>query len=496
MSGIDPIQVSPLIACIATGIIAMLLDAFASRRAAAWFGGLGLLVATGLAVWQSFTATERIGDLVLLGGGVSAAWSIMAFTAALAVIGGIPDLSARKGGGGMVVLITLATAASMVLSCSVDLLLTLIALETIAVAGYALVVAGRTARSAEAGMKYVIQGALATGLFMAGLAIHVGVTAGGTELRSVLVGMPQNTLPSTVATVFILAAFAFKLGAAPFHSWAPDAFETAPPSAGAFMASTPKIGALLGLIVLFAAVVEPVAKDIPTLSSLVLFATLAVGSILVGNLAGLRQQSYLRMLGYSGVAQVGYALVGVATGSNALAAVVLLISVYAVAAVGAFTFAQFVAARRPGWDGSIAGMAGIGKQYPFAGVCLAVVMLSLTGIPLTAGFWGKLYVFTYAVGAGLEWLVLVAVLGSVVSFGYYGAVLRSAFFEDAPVVPAEESTGESDADESAASDEVDAGIATAPTLLALALCALAIVVVGVLPFLSGLTPFLEFFAFA
>jgi len=496
VSGIDPVVISPLLACIATGIVAMLVDAFATKRAAAWLGGVGLLVAAGLGVWQSFTATERIGDLLLLGGGISAAWSIMAFTAALAIIGGIPDLSTRKGGGGMVTLMALATAAAMVLSSSVDLILTLIALETVAVAGYALVVAGRTARSVEAGMKYVIQGALATGLFMAGFAIHVGVTGGGTELRSILVGMPQNVLPTTVATVFILAAFAFKLGAVPFHSWAPDAFETAPPSAGAFMASTPKIGALLGLIVLFAAIVEPVApKQVPTLSYVVLFSTLAVASIFVGNLAGLRQESYLRMLGYSGIAQVGYALVGVATGSGALAAVIMLISVYAVAAVGAFTFAQFVAAKRPDWDGSVAGMAGIGKQFPIAGVCLAIVMLSLTGIPLTAGFWGKLYVFTYAVGAGLEWLVLIAVLGSVVSFGYYGAVLRSAFFEDSPVESATQSAIDELASQPTA-EETGADTSVAPTMLALAACALVVVIIGILPFFSGLTPFLDFFSLA
>jgi len=481
---------SPIFVCVLSGVIAMLVDAFGSRRAAALSGALLLGCAGVLALWQSTSDAVRVLPVLLGGGGFAATWSVIAFTAAFSVLGGTNDLSARRGGGGVAALIGLASAGSMLLAGSVDLLFSLIALETIAVCSYAIVVAGGTGRSAEAGMKYVVQGALATGLFLAGMAIHVAVTGGATEFGPIYAGMAEVALPATAATVFLLAAYAFKLGAVPFHSWAPDAFETAPPAGGAFMASAPKIGAMLGLTLLFGLLVEPFAiQEVPTLSHVIMFGAIAAGSILVGNLAGLRQSSYLRMLGYSGVAQIGYALVGSAAGSEAIPAVLLLVSVYAVAAVGAFLYAQFVRAVRPAWDGSIAGMAGIGKEYPLLGIALAVLMLSLTGIPLTAGFWGKYQVFTFAVQAGLEWLVLLGVLGSVVSFGYYGAVMRSAFFEDAP----ESDSAPLEAEEA---EEVGESVSAPdiPAAAAIVMCALAIIIVGLLPLAVGMTPLLEFFS--
>jgi len=478
---------SPIFVSVLAGVVAMLVDAFGSRRAAALSSAALLAGAGGLAAWQSTVDAAPVLPVLLGGGGFAAAWAVIALTAALSVLGGTNDLATRKGGGGIAALIGLASAGSMLLAGSVDLLFSLIALETIAVCSYAIVVAGGTDRSAEAGMKYVVQGALATGLFLAGMAIHVAVTGGATEYGPIYAGVLEVAMPATAATVFLLSAYAFKLGAVPFHSWAPDAFETAPPAGGAFMASGPKIGAMLGVMVLFGLLVEPFAvQKLPTLSHVIMFGAIAAGSILVGNLAGLRQTSYLRMLGYSGVAQIGYALVGSTAGAGAIPAVLLLVSAYAVAAVGVFLYAQFVRAVRPAWDGTVAGMAGIGKEYPLLGVALAVLMLSLTGIPLTAGFWGKYQVFTFAVQAGMEWLVLLGVLGSVVSFGYYGAVLRSAFFEDAP--QADTVPGESG--EAGESVPVSDSMAAA----AIVACALAVVAVGLVPLAIGLTPFLEFFS--
>lgn len=477
------IVASPLLASTVAGVAAMLLDAFVSRRAAVIVASVLLAVSAGLAIWQSFEPLAAIMESFLAGGIVSAVWAVVSLTAALSLFGGLSDLSSRKGGGGVAALVALATAGSMLLASSLDLVMTLIALETIAVCCYAIVVAGRTAASAEAAMKYVIQGAVATGLYLAGLAIHVGVTGGGSDLGRVAAGMPEFALASTAATVFLLAAFAFKLGAVPFHSWAPDALETAPPSGSAFMASAPKIAAVLGLTILFSQTVEQVAiKTLPTLNHVILFATLAVGSILVGNLAGLPQTSYLRMLAYSGIAQVGYVLIGLATGSGAFPATIFLVSVYGLAALGAFLAAQFVRAARPRWDGSISGMAGLGREHPVVAVGLAVLLLSLTGIPLTAGFWGKLYVFNFAVRAGLEWLVLLGVLGSVVSFGYYGAVLRSVFFDTSPA----EQGSESDPDVFT-TDRAAAGVVLA--------CASAILVLGFLPLFLGLLGPLAFFGY-
>lgn len=487
MTVTQSLLVAPLALAVLAGVAGMLADAFSTRRVAVIVVALGLLAAAGFAFWGTTEPTGRILDTFGAGGAISAIWGVIALTSGVAAFGGLADLSERKGGGGVAALMGLAAAGSMLLAASLDVLLSFIALETIAVCAYAMVLAARTPRSAEAGMKYVVQGAMATGLFLAGMAIHVGVVGGGTSYGDIRIGMPEFALPAMTATVFLLSAYAFKLGAVPFHGWAPDAFETAPPAGGAFMASAPKVAAAFGLSVLFIGTVEPYAiREIAVLNHMVLFAALAVGSILVGNLGALRQSSYLRMLGYSGIAQVGYALVGMTAASEALPAVSVLISGYAIAAVGAFLVAQWVTSKRPDWDGTIAGMAGIGRENPVVGVALVAIMLSLTGIPLTVGFWGKLYAFAFAVRAGMEWLALLGVIGSVISFGYYGAVLRSAFFESPDVAEDSPENGEIPVSSRSRLDRA------APAMVVL--CALLVLVLGLLPFAVGLSPYLEFFA--
>lgn len=492
------LALSPILVSVLAGVAAMLADAFAGRLWAVRASAFGLLVAAGLSVWLSGTERILAADVMIANAGIAAVWSTIALTAALSVIGGSADLSRRPGGGGVSALVAIGTAASMMLASSLDILFSLIALETIAVCCYAIVVVARTPRAAEAGMKYVIQGAVATGLFLAGLAIHVGVTGGSTDLGTIGAGVPEFGMASTIATVFVISAYAFKLGAFPFHSWAPDVLETAPPAGGAFMASAPKIGAVLGLIIFSALTIENAAvKAVPTLNHTIIFGALAVGSVLLGNLVGLRQRSYLRMLGYSGVAQVGYAFVGLAAGSltrdaatTLMQALMYLIAVYGIAAVAAFLLAQAVQRLRPAWDGSIEGMAGIGREHPVLGVATAIVMLSLTGIPLTAGFWGKLYVFTIAVGAGLEWLVLVALLGSVISFGYYGAVMRSMFFDEAP-----EEASPASGEPSGVGVESEPGTDRGATAV-IAGIALALLLVGTVPLATGLDPVFRFFQLA
>jgi NADH-quinone oxidoreductase subunit N len=144
-----------------------------------------------------------------------------------------------------------------------------------------------------------------------------------------------------------------------------------------------------------------------------------------GNFAALKQSSFTRMLAYSGIAQVGYALIGVTAGAGW--STMLLVAVYAPAALGCFLVAQALADERPEWDGSIEGMTGLARTRPGLAIALAVFMLSLTGVPIFAGFWGKLGVFVAAAGSGWLWLAILGAIGSVVSFGYYGGVLRSVF---------------------------------------------------------------------
>jgi NADH-quinone oxidoreductase subunit N len=207
----------------------------------------------------------------------------------------------------------------------------------------------------------------------------------------------------------------------------------------------------------------------------VLVAVISAGSIIFGNLAALAQRRYGRMLAFSGIAQVGYGLLAVATGNGR--ALLLFAAGYALAVSGAFLAAGVFRARRPEWDGSIAGLAGIAREAPVVAASVSVMLLSATGIPPLLGFWGKFLVFLNAASTDLVWLVVLAVLGSVVSFGYYGRVMRVMYFED--------STPD---DRHAILDEREALVTTRRTEVAVVLLAVVIVLLGAYLLVGGLAP--------
>ncbi|MDZ4063116.1 MAG: NADH-quinone oxidoreductase subunit N [Coriobacteriia bacterium] len=474
----------PILLAVGAGIAAMVIDAAGSRKGATAVAAVLLATATAVAVWEALVLKAGGIQGVILGGSTYAAvQSVILFCATCAVIGGWTYFTERRLGAGAVALMAFSAAACTALASSIDLFMTLIAMETIAICAYALVASAGSPRSAEAGMKYLIQGAVATGLFLMGVAIVFGLHGGQSSYVSLsqIVG-GALFWPAATSMGLIMAAIAFKMGAFPFHSWAPDVFETAPPAASSFMAGAPKLGAVLAALLIFGTVY---ADSGFTERMQVLWIVLAVASIAFGNLSGLRQTSYGRMLAYSGIAQIGYALVGLSIGGSVVYQTLVLVSAYAVAVLGAFMAAEAVRIVRPGWDGSIAGMAGIARDYPGLAVALAAVMFSLTGIPLTVGFWGKLLVFVAAVAAGKTWLVVVAVVGSVVSFGYYGGVLRAVFFDDPIETP--------DVDDDEAG-EIRSRSRAARAIVAVA--AACVVVAGVVPLFVGLGFLQSFFGFA
>ena len=499
--------ITPVLLALGGGVLAAIIASFVSRPAAVLVAAVALVAGAGVSVSAvyGFEANVLAYDVMIGGGGFSGVAAVILTLAAAALLGGFAWFARSPSGGLAAALIALSTAAAVALAQSLDLVFTLIALESLALCAYALVAQARSPRADEAAVKYVIQGSVATGLFLLGIAILVGLHGGGTALlsiRSTFAGVPSTPLAAAMALV--AAAFAYKLGAFPFHSWAPDAFETAPPSSAGYLAAAPKIAAVLAAFVLSSILFSgpevpawqlswsigslPILIDVPRISAL--WAVLATGSILFGNLAALRQRSYGRMLGYSGIAQIGYALVGLTVGERVVGITMLLLSAYGAAVVAAFLAAEVVRCTRPQWDGTISGMAGFGRSNPVTGVALAVAMFSLTGIPLTAGFWGKLLVFGSAVGMGWEWLVILAVLGSVVSFGYYGRVLKTIYFEEVPSPPASQ-TGTAEED-SAASESAREGRAASVVTVVLAL---AILAVGIAPLFVGIEFLQRFFMF-
>ncbi len=425
-------------------IVALGFDAFDRRVAAVASACVGLLVSGGFGVYAGMTTSGSTAFEVLRVGAVfSTVPGIIAILAALALWGGWGAFVGRIGGGSSAALVALAAVASAAVAQSFDLLMLLVALETAAAAGYALVAEARTSRSDESAMKYFVQGAIATGL------LRHGTCGPGRRLRADRrVWTACECLLAAVGPHRCAGGRAADSGA--LWRSSPRWCRSTPgrrtptsrldPRSPQLFASGPKLGAI-GAMALFMVVA---ASGTLSKQIIVVMAVIAALSILVGSVGALRQRSYTRMLGYAGVAQAGYALIG-AVVLNPTAAV-FFASTYAIATTGTFLAATAFRAARPSWDGSIEGLAGLGRgRARTAAVCVTVLLVSLAGIPPLLGFWGKFQVFAGAItlsgrmflssgDALLGWtyalLAVAGLVGSVVSLAYYGRVLQSLYMAE------------------------------------------------------------------
>lgn len=475
------------IACAAAvaGLVADMFDA-EKTGVAIVAGGLAIaaLVSFGAAIIPASASTTLITTtfgLVMTGGAFAGLAFIVYLTAFLSCGTGL--LSVRAGSrAAAAALVSAGAAAGQVLLGASDVLVLFIALELLALVAYALVASGGHDRSDEAAARYFVQGSVATGLAVLGVAVLVGLSAGVSgyvELGTSLASMAPGA--ALLGGMLLVSALAFKLGAFPFHSWVPDAYETAPAGAAAFLAASVKAAAIGGFTLLLVRLMT-----IPAFLPLVMAVRIiAAASIVFGNLAALKQTSVGRMLGYSAIAQVGYVLVGAGVSpisTESVAAVFLFAATYAVGAATAFVALEFFASAEPTWDGSISGLACLARRRPAVSGALTVALLSMTGIPLTAGFWGKFFVFYGAAQNGLLWLVITGLVGSAISFAYYGRVVRSMYI-DVPEA-GDEAAGEQ------VSDVSPRGRAW-PSLVGAAVVLLA----GIAPLIWGLSLLYSLFAF-
>ncbi len=287
-----------------------------------------------------------------------------------------------------------------------------------------------TLRSSEAGLKYFILGALASGLLLYGCSLVYGFT--GTlsfaELSLHFTNAPEGVPLSTgalVGVIFVIAGLAFKLSAVPFHMWTPDVYEGAPTPVTAFFAAAPKVAAL-GLIV--RVLMQPFGEWVEAWQQVIVF--IAICSMLLGAFAAIGQTNFKRLMAYSSIGNVGYALVGLASGTErGVYGVLVYIAIYLVMTLG--TFACILMMRRQGRPvEAISDLAGLSKTQPMMALALAIFMFSLAGIPPLAGFFGKLYLFMAAVDAGLIIVAVIGVLASVVSAYYYLRIVKLIYFDE------------------------------------------------------------------
>jgi NADH-quinone oxidoreductase subunit N len=319
-------------------------------------------------------------------------------------------------------LLLFSTVGLLFLVSATDFILILIALELLSITSFVMTGFLRERRSAEAAVKFFLVGAFSSALFIYGASILYGLV-GSTTLSALAAADPLALprLPLIGGFLFILAGFGFKLALVPFHMWVPDAYEGAPTPVTAYLSVAPKAAALGALL--------RVLPNHGELDLTFVLAVLAAVTMTLGNLAALRQQNVKRLLGYSSIAQMGYALVGfVAAGTLGVTAVMIYALAYLVMNLGAFACVIAVS-NRTGVE-TVDGFSGIARRSLPLALATTVFMLSLTGLPPMVGFIGKFAVFAAAMAEGWEWLAVVGVLNSVVSLYYYFSIVHRMFFNE------------------------------------------------------------------
>ncbi len=329
--------------------------------------------------------------------------------------------------GEFICLILFGTLGMMVMVSANHFVTLYLGLELLALSSYALVAFNRdSAKSTEAAMKYFILGALASGLLLYGISMVYGAT--GTldvsRVAAVVAGSRANDPLLTFGIVFIVAGLAFKLGAVPFHMWIPDVYEGAPTAITLFVASAPKIAAFGFIMRILADALGGAVQDWQGM-----LVILAVLSMAIGNIVAVSQTNLKRMLAYSTISHMGFLLLGILAGTkNGYASSMFYIVTYVLTTLAAFGIILLLS--RDGFEAeNIDDLKGLNKRSPFFAVLMLFVMFSMAGIPVFVGFWAKLSVLEAVLNAGYTWLVVFAVLMSVIGAFYYLRVVKVMYFD-------------------------------------------------------------------
>ena len=329
-----------------------------------------------------------------------------------------------------IALVLTSTVGMMLMASTVDLIAIFAALELQAISFYVLVAFPKDGRSSEAALKYLLLGAVSTALTLYGMAYLFGLS-GSTNLNDIasfVADADSGTRSALVlAAVFLAAGLGFKMAVVPFQMWVPDVYQGAPTPVTAYLSVASKAA---GFAVVMRIFVVAMGEGLISSDWSNMFAAIAAISMTIGNVAALMQSDIKRMLGYSSIAQAGTFLIGLAAVAAedpqlllGTSSVVFFLGTYAFTNLGAFI--AVIAISNKIRSDQISDYAGVARRSPWLAAGLAVCLISLTGIPPTAGFWGKFWVFNAAVRADIVWLALIGVLNSVISAYYYiGVVLR------------------------------------------------------------------------
>ena len=356
-------------------------------------------------------------------------------------------------------LILLATLGMMLMAAGNELIVVFLGLELMSLSLY--VLAGyfqRSMASSEAGMKYLLLGAFASGFFLYGIALIYG-GAGTTSIPQIASALTVDARsPLLLSGMFLLVVgFGFKVALVPFHQWAPDVYEGAPTSIAAFISAGPKAAGFAAFLRIFMDALQNLQSE-----WIVLVTILAALTMTVGNLAAIAQRNIKRMLAYSSIAHAGYVLVGLAAANkDGISGAMFYLLVYCVMNIGAFGVV-ILARTEDGESLMISDYAGLGFKKPLLALFMTIMLLSLAGFPPTAGFVGKFYIFRSAVESGQIWLVIIGAINTAISAFYYLRVVVAMYMRE---------------------PEAELDFLAYPRLLiiALTLAAIGVVLIGILP---------------
>jgi NADH-quinone oxidoreductase subunit N len=440
------------------GVVVMIVDAFSHPRQRLVTGTLSLLsllAAAAATIWlwvaRPLTASAFNGMIVLDEFRLSFTVIFIIVAILTLLIATIWIETENLPAGEFHALLLFATAGMMLMASAGDLVIVFLGLEILSIATYVLAGFRRTdTRSNESSLKYFILGSFASAFLLYGIALIYGATAtntlpGTTNIATIAARLDQSLYPPLLfaGMAMLLVGFGFKIATAPFHVWTPDVYEGAPTPVTAFMAAGPKAAGFASFmrVFLFGFPIVTAATSTAGFAHTAWVGTLAIMAALtmtIGNVVAIVQNNVKRMLAYSSIAHAGYALVGfVAAGAAtdpaqrnaAVTAVVFYLLTYAVMNMGGFAIVTIIA-RKGDRQNDVEDYNGIGFSSPVLAFSLSIFLLSLLGMPLTAGFMGKIMVFSAAVNQGYVWLVVLGVLNTAISAYYYLRLIIVMFFRE------------------------------------------------------------------
>ena len=423
--------ITPELELVAFGMFLLIFDLMVQEKRR-----LGLIALAGIAISGFFLFRLRGTDFSAYGGVLALDpfsiffKTIFLVAAALSVAISLKYLDIeRENHGEYYALILFSTMGMMFMAGAVDLVTLYIGLETMAIATYVLVGFLRSnQRSNEASMKYFLLGAFSSGILLYGMSLLYGLS-GSTRFVDIAEALSRRPLTdpiSLLAMITLSAGMFFKVAAVPFHQWTPDAYEGAPTSITAFMSVAVKAASFAMMVRIFMVAIYPLRPQwVP------IMAAVSVMTMTIGNIAAITQSNVKRMLAYSSISHAGYILIGFIAGNETgLTAVPLYLFIYTFTNLGAW--AVIVALRRKDVIGEqIDDMAGLFFRHPAGAVLMLIFLLSLAGIPPTAGFIGKYYLFAAAIETGHNALAVIAVLNAAISIYFYFRIVVSMFMREA-----------------------------------------------------------------